>query len=251
MLKGFKEFLARGNIIDLSVAVVIGTAFTGLVTKFTESVIQPLVDRIGAGGKSIVGILKISIGGGQFIDFNAVLSAAINFIMIAAVVYFLVVLPYNTLRKRGEVKQAEDTELRLLTQIRDQLAESGGGSPVITLPTPRIARPSRTGRSQQPIQCGVGARCPAAIAHDRRRLDSRADHARLTTLAVAVPNTHRGRHRPACSASDLQAESCPMIWAANGFSVAMPSRTANREPARLTTRVLPEMPARPRDRPAR
>ena len=65
MLKGFKEFLARGNIIDLSVAVVIGTAFTGLVTKFTESVIQPLIDRIGAGGKSDVGILKISIGGGQ------------------------------------------------------------------------------------------------------------------------------------------------------------------------------------------
>ena len=98
MLKGFKEFLARGNIIDLSVAVVIGTAFTGLVTKFTESVIQPLVDRIGAGGKSDVGILKINIGGGQFIDFNVALSAAINFIIIASVVYFLVVLPYNTLR---------------------------------------------------------------------------------------------------------------------------------------------------------
>ena len=98
MLKGFKEFLARGNIIDLSVAVVIGTAFTGLVTKFTESVIQPLIDRIGAGGKSSVGLLKIDIGGGQFIDFNVVISAAINFILIAAVVYFLVVLPYNTLR---------------------------------------------------------------------------------------------------------------------------------------------------------
>jgi large conductance mechanosensitive channel len=128
MLKGFKEFLARGNIIDLSVAVVIGTAFTGLVTKFTESVIQPLIDRIGAGGQSSVGILKISIGGGKFIDFNVAISAAINFIIIAAVVYFLVVLPYNTLRKRGGVKQAEDTELSLLTQIRDLLEESGGGS---------------------------------------------------------------------------------------------------------------------------
>jgi large conductance mechanosensitive channel len=129
MLKGFKEFLARGNIIDLSVAVVIGTAFTGLVTKFTESVIQPLIDRIGAGGKSDVGVLKIDIGDGKFIDFNVAISAAINFIIIAAVVYFLVVLPYNTLRKRGEVKQAEDTELSLLTQIRDQLAESNGGTP--------------------------------------------------------------------------------------------------------------------------
>ena len=128
MLKGFKEFLARGNIIDLSVAVVIGTAFTGLVTKFTESVIQPLIDRIGAGGQSSVGILKISIGGGKFIDFNVAISAAINFIIIAAVVYFLVVLPYNTLRKRGEVKQAEDTELSLLTQIRDLLSDSANGS---------------------------------------------------------------------------------------------------------------------------
>ena len=128
MLKGFREFLSRGNVIDLSVAVVIGTAFTGLVTKFTESVIQPLINRIGAGGKSNVGLLKIDIGGGQFIDFNVAISAAINFILVAAVVYFLVVLPFNTLRKRGEVKQAEDTELSLLTQIRDLLAESEGSS---------------------------------------------------------------------------------------------------------------------------
>src|ERR1700733_6681106 len=99
MLKGFKEFLARGNIIDLSVAGVIGTAFSGLVTKFTESVIQPLVDRIGAGGQSSVGLLKIDIGGGQFIDFNVAISAAINFIIIAAGVYFLAVLPSHTLRK--------------------------------------------------------------------------------------------------------------------------------------------------------
>jgi large conductance mechanosensitive channel len=129
MLKGFREFLSRGNVIDLSVAVVIGTAFTGLVTKFTESVIQPLINRIGAGGKSNIGLLKIDIGGGQFIDFNVAISAAINFILVAAVVYFLVVLPFNTLRKRGEVKQAEDTELSLLTQIRDLLAESEGSSP--------------------------------------------------------------------------------------------------------------------------
>jgi len=64
MLKGFKEFLARGNIVDLAVAVVIGTAFTALVTKFTDSVILPLINRIGAGGNSEYGILKIGIGGG-------------------------------------------------------------------------------------------------------------------------------------------------------------------------------------------
>jgi large conductance mechanosensitive channel len=129
MLKGFKEFLSRGNIVDLAVAVVIGTAFTALVTKFTDSIIQPLINRIGAGGESRYGILKIGIGGGQTIDLNILSSAIINFILIAAVVYFLVVLPYRTLRKRGEVEQAQDTELSLLTEIRDILSANGEVSP--------------------------------------------------------------------------------------------------------------------------
>ena len=128
MLKGFKEFLSRGNIVDLSVAVVIGTAFTALVTKFTDSIITPLINRIGVHQQSNVGILKISIGGGQTIDLNIVLSAAINFFLIATVVYFLVVLPYNTLRRRGEVEQADDAEVVLLTEIRDLLAETNGES---------------------------------------------------------------------------------------------------------------------------
>ena len=128
MLKGFKEFLARGNIVDLSVAVVIGTAFTGLVTKFTDSVIQPLINRIGAGGQSDYGVLRVSIGGGQTMDLNILLSAAINFVLVAAVVYFLVVVPYNRLRKKGEIEQAQDTELSLLTEIRNILAETNGSS---------------------------------------------------------------------------------------------------------------------------
>src|ERR1700742_1601738 len=128
MLKGFKEFLARGNIVDLSVAVVIGTAFTALVTKFTDSIITPLINRIGVNQKSDVSILKISIGGGQTIDLNILLSAAINFVLVAAVVYFLVVLPYNRLRKKGEVEQAQDTELSLLTEIRNILAGTPGAT---------------------------------------------------------------------------------------------------------------------------
>lgn len=127
MLKGFKEFLARGNIVDLSVAVVIGTAFTALVTKFTDSIIQPLINRIGVNQQSDVGVLRISIGGGQTIDLNVLLSAAINFVLVATVVYFLVVLPYNTFRKRGEVEQADDAQIVLLTEIRDLLAQTNGG----------------------------------------------------------------------------------------------------------------------------
>jgi large conductance mechanosensitive channel len=130
MLKGFKEFLSRGNVIDLATAVVIGAAFTGLVTSFTEKVVQPLVDRVGAGGDREYGILKVSLGGDpeQFLDFNAVLSAFINFLIVAAVVYFVIVLPYKKLRERGEVEQAQDTELSLLTEIRNILIETNGSS---------------------------------------------------------------------------------------------------------------------------
>ncbi|AFM18946.1 large conductance mechanosensitive channel protein [Mycolicibacterium chubuense NBB4] len=126
MLKGFKEFLARGNVIDLSVAVVIGTAFTALVKSFTDSVIQPLIDRIGASPGKEYGFLKIPLGADKFVDFNAVLSALINFLIVAAVVYFIIVLPYKKLRERGEVEQAQDTELSLLTEIRNLLAETNG-----------------------------------------------------------------------------------------------------------------------------
>jgi len=126
VLKGFKEFLMRGNIVDLAVAVVIGTAFTGLVTKFTDSIIQPLINRIGAGSDSSYGILKIGIGGGQTIDLNVLLSAFINFVLIAAVVYFLVVLPYNKVRGKGSAEAATDKTNRLLTEIRDAL---GGQNP--------------------------------------------------------------------------------------------------------------------------
>lgn len=122
MLKGFRDFLAQGNIVDLAVAVVIGTAFTGLVTKFTDSIIQPLIDRIGAGQESSYGILKIGIGGGQTIDLNVLLSALINFALIAAVVYFLIVLPYSKVRAKATAEEAaEDKQIRLLTEIRNAL----------------------------------------------------------------------------------------------------------------------------------
>ena len=119
MFKGFRDFLSKGNIVDLAVAVVIGTAFTGLVTKFTESIIQPLIDRIGAGKDASYGILKIEIGGGQSIDLNVLLSAFINFVLVAAVIYFLVVVPYSKLRTKDSAESDEDKQIRLLTEIRD------------------------------------------------------------------------------------------------------------------------------------
>jgi large conductance mechanosensitive channel len=128
MMKGFKDFIARGNVIDLATAVVIGAAFTGLVTSFTENVVQPLIDRVGAGGDREYGILKIPLGGDQFIDLNAVLSSTINFFIVAAVVYFVIIVPYKKIKERDPKVEESETELTILTQIRDLLSENGQGS---------------------------------------------------------------------------------------------------------------------------
>jgi len=128
MLKGFKEFISRGNVIDLAVAVVIGAAFTGLVTAFTQNVIQPLIDRIGAGPEAEYGALRIPLGGEQYVDLNAVLSAGINFVLVAAVIYFVIVAPFKKLKERDEKVESTETELTLLTEIRDLLrADANGG----------------------------------------------------------------------------------------------------------------------------
>ncbi|MCB0950530.1 MAG: large-conductance mechanosensitive channel protein MscL, partial [Mycobacterium sp.] len=121
MLKGFKDFISRGNVIDLAVAVVIGAAFTGLVTAFTKNVIQPLIDRIGAGPDTEYGILRIALGGDQYVDLNAVLSAGINFLIVAAVIYFVIVVPFKKLKERDAKVESSETELTLLTEIRDLL----------------------------------------------------------------------------------------------------------------------------------
>jgi large conductance mechanosensitive channel len=156
MFKGFKEFLSRGNIVDLAVAVVIGTAFTAMVTKFTNSIITPLINRVGVNQQSNVGALKISIGGGQTIDLNILLSAAINFLLIAFVVYFFVVLPFNTLRRKGEVEDADDAEIVLLTEIRDLLAQTTDGSSGRHGGTGQAAPPNHGPRAdaEMPIQGG-------------------------------------------------------------------------------------------------
>lgn len=121
MIKGFKDFLLRGNIVDLAVAVVIGVAFTALVTAFTESFLKPLIGLIGGGGIE-GGTFTVS---GQVFDWAAFVNAVITFLLTAAVVYFAVVLPMTTImerRKRGEeAGPAEPAQVELLTEIRDEL----------------------------------------------------------------------------------------------------------------------------------
>ena len=129
MIKGFKDFLLRGNIVDLAVAVVIGVAFTALVTAFTESFLKPLIGLLGGGGIE-GGTFTVN---GQVFDWAAFVNAVFTFVLTAAVVYFAVVLPMKALierRKRGEeTGPAEPTQVELLVEIRDLLRAQQGQGP--------------------------------------------------------------------------------------------------------------------------
>ncbi|MFC5337647.1 large conductance mechanosensitive channel protein MscL [Leucobacter denitrificans] len=121
MFKGFKDFLLRGNVVDLAVAVVIGAAFNEIVGKVVDSLITPIVGMFFA-ADSLDTALLIGLPGGGTIALGAVIGAIINFVIVAAVVYFAFVLPMNKLRKPTEEEPAVLTEQELLTEIRDLLA---------------------------------------------------------------------------------------------------------------------------------
>lgn len=134
MLKGFKDFLFRGNIVDLAVAVVVGTAFTALVTAFTNAIIQPVLNAIG--GDDAANGLGFSLRHGSeaiekatFVDLGAVINALITFVITAAVVYFIFVVPSKKLMERlqtGEEAEPEGPteDILLLREIRDALGAS-------------------------------------------------------------------------------------------------------------------------------
>jgi len=126
MLKGFRDFILRGNVVDLAVAVVIGAAFATIVTAFTDSIIKPLINAITPASSPGLGVTLIAGKDSTYVDFAAVITAAINFVIVAAVIYFAIVLPVNVIqerRRRGEeAGPAEPTEVELLAEIRDLLS---------------------------------------------------------------------------------------------------------------------------------
>jgi large conductance mechanosensitive channel len=126
-LSGFKQFLMRGNIVDLAVAVVIGTAFTVVVNSLVSNLLTPLIAAIG--GKSDFAQLSFTINNSTFL-YGRFLNALISFLLVATAVYFIVVLPIvkmNELRRWGRADAKEEPlisdEVRLLTEIRDLLAD--------------------------------------------------------------------------------------------------------------------------------
>lgn len=133
MIQGFKEFILRGNVIDLAVAVVIGAAFGAIVDKVVASIINPLIGMFFA-ADSLDTALQVTVptlmGGSTTFSFGAVIGAVISFLAVALVVYFVFVLPMNKAREMQAAKagiveeEPELTEQQLLVQIRDLLEKN-------------------------------------------------------------------------------------------------------------------------------
>ena len=109
MLKGFRDFILRGNVVDLAVAVVIGAAFGALVTSLVTNLITPLIAAIG--GQPDFDALAFTVNGSRF-GYGAFLNALIAFVIIAAVVYFFVVQPMNMVMARLKPGKPVDTPVR-------------------------------------------------------------------------------------------------------------------------------------------
>ncbi len=108
MLKDFRDFLLRGNLVELAVAVVIGTAFAAVVTTFTQGLITPLIAAVG--GEPDFSTLSFTINGSRF-RYGLFINALISFLIVAAVVFFLVVKPLSTVtaRKKAGLAAGEET----------------------------------------------------------------------------------------------------------------------------------------------
>jgi large conductance mechanosensitive channel len=126
MLKGFKQFILRGNVIDLAVAVIIGLAFNAVVQALVKDLLTPLISAIA--GNHNFSALTFEIHHSTFL-YGDFINVVIAFVSIAVAVYFFVVAPMNAVaarRRRGQPDEAEDLtqEVQLLTEIRDLLARA-------------------------------------------------------------------------------------------------------------------------------
>lgn len=130
MINGFKEFILRGNVIDLAVAVVIGAAFSAIVDTVVDALVNPLIAMFFAADSLDTALMVTvpTLGGGEStFAFGAIIGAIINFLAVAIVVYFAFVMPMNKAKDAAAARAGVDeeaelpTEQELLIQIRDLL----------------------------------------------------------------------------------------------------------------------------------
>ena len=126
MLKGFKEFISQGNALELAVAVIIGAAFSPIVKAITDVIMAMISQVVGQPNFDSVGQFKLTASATEFVQPGTIITAVVNFLLVAAAVYFAIVLPMNKVKERlareKAEKPAEPTEAELLVQIRDLLA---------------------------------------------------------------------------------------------------------------------------------
>lgn len=125
MIQGFKEFIARGNAMEMAVGIIIGAAFGNVITALVEKFINPLIGAI-FGQPNFDSVLSFTIGDAVVMP-GATLTALVNFLIVAFALYFFIVVPMNKLaaaRKEGEEEEAEPTDVELLAEIRDLLKKS-------------------------------------------------------------------------------------------------------------------------------
>ena len=123
MIQGFKEFISKGNVLDLAVAVIIGASFTPIVKSITD-VIMGIIGAI-VGQPNFDSVLQFSIRGSDPIQPGTII---VNFLLVASALYFAIVVPMNALNKRrakedGEKVEEPSEDVKLLSEIRDLLAE--------------------------------------------------------------------------------------------------------------------------------
>ncbi|GAB3251667.1 large-conductance mechanosensitive channel protein MscL [Kineococcus gypseus] len=131
LVTGFRDFVLRGNVIDLAVAVVIGAAFTGVVTSLVDNLVNPLIAAVG-GAPDLDGLWPVTLrevdGQPVQVQLGSILGDVLNLVLVAAVVYFLIVTPVNRLlalrkEQQAPAPAAPSEDVRLLTEIRDLLAQ--------------------------------------------------------------------------------------------------------------------------------
>jgi len=128
MLKGFREFVMRGNVVDLAIAVVIGGAFGAVVSGLVADILTPLIAAIV--GKPNFSALQFTVNHSTFL-YGDLINRLVTFLSVAAAVYFFVVAPLNKMaerRARGGTVPPEEVpeDIKLLTEIRDLLAQGSG-----------------------------------------------------------------------------------------------------------------------------
>ncbi len=126
MLKGFRDFIMRGNVVELAVAVVIGAAFTQVVNAVVNGLVNPLIAAI-FGKPDLTNVATFTVNNAEF-SIGLILNALLNFLLVAAVIYFLIIVPMNRLaelRKRGDEPEptAPGEDILLLQEIRDLLRQ--------------------------------------------------------------------------------------------------------------------------------